>query len=681
MDLTKFEVPKHRIAEDFQSFCEELFYEELGDDSIKEYGERGHKQHGIDIYSPKTKTGIQVKVRSENKNKFLTVKDIKEDLERAQSAPFPIDTLIFATTSETKKEIEDYVFELNATLPHTSRVKTVKVYFWREIVKSLSEHLGLYNKHFTSESQKLWFKASVMLYKAAEFIDQGKLDTATTLLDEVDVKKIKELDESLVYLKYKTEGILEFTKNRLFTLQPHQHKAAALLLEACQYNCGDPGEKLLTEIEGLILMDCFAKAKEKLHKILENNKTDKAMCLLLELSESLEEFTNMMDQVEEEKLHKKDFLLAQSAFYLNTGDDARGREKLEQCFAFDPDDLFIAHEINRIKVRQLEKKCKQGKLNQSDQDQIDRIIVESSEIWELVKPQEVAKYRTAFLALKATAYTLKCDFNKVYEAYCQAIEKTPESTYLMSHLCLHATLAALDISEYESAFKHIVNCDENFVEAKNLFYAATLFHLGKFNEANALYEECCKSEIEWISHQAKEHQERLFTIEKILDTTYFLFMTKKDKSSNELFLQYYFSEEFGVAYEHAFKKQNKIVGPNMSVDVQVGDEIRTFILEDNKKIKGDNIISSQAPLFSRLKGKAVGEAVVVAPTCIPPEKGIIKNIKSKYAGVCNYREFFTKHEDITWGYRGKIGRLETKEDFDTFMKQLEEASRRFFPNL
>lgn len=131
----------------FQTFLKDLFNAVYSTETFEEYGSKGNKQDGIDIYSPKLKIGIQAKKKDINRNKKTVVNELlnelAETLEQIKDFPFPIEQLFFATTL--KKDITLQQACINGSL--TDGIN-VTLFSWDDIQNQLPYCPSVRNRYF-----------------------------------------------------------------------------------------------------------------------------------------------------------------------------------------------------------------------------------------------------------------------------------------------------------------------------------------------------------------------------------------------------------------------------------------------------------------------------------------------------------------------------------------------------
>ena len=165
----------------FQAFLKDLFNVIYATETFEEYGSKGNLQHGIDIYSPILRTGIQAKKKDLNRNKKLILKellnDLSETLEQVKNFPFPIEKLFFATTI--KKDITLQKACFNASISHGINVI---LFSWDEIQEKLPDCHSVRNKYFPHLHQANLQEAEI----------SKKLKKIKKLLSMLEVKKSTE---------------------------------------------------------------------------------------------------------------------------------------------------------------------------------------------------------------------------------------------------------------------------------------------------------------------------------------------------------------------------------------------------------------------------------------------------------------------------------------------------------
>lgn len=174
MKPSQYELPKFKNESDFETFCLDLFKAVFEDSSGKKYGRKGQAQHGIDLYFadfPQAKKAVQCKVRSDK----LTLADIQEDLEKFKEFPHEGYEIIFATTANRDKNLQDDCLKINT-----------QIYAWEDLLELLDSNLDIFHRYFISDEQKKYFNISTIIDLANNYYDDLQIDSALNLLEKID---------------------------------------------------------------------------------------------------------------------------------------------------------------------------------------------------------------------------------------------------------------------------------------------------------------------------------------------------------------------------------------------------------------------------------------------------------------------------------------------------------------
>jgi Restriction endonuclease len=132
------DLPKPKSWDEFEDIVWEIYTRKWKNPHAQRYGRSGQTQHGIDIYGQQNGAGdyiaIQCKRYEDNK---LTIKKIKQDIEKTHLFLSPINDYLIVTTDSRDTKIQDHVRKINDE--HKSRSKfTVRVVFWWDICSYLA---------------------------------------------------------------------------------------------------------------------------------------------------------------------------------------------------------------------------------------------------------------------------------------------------------------------------------------------------------------------------------------------------------------------------------------------------------------------------------------------------------------------------------------------------------------
>ncbi len=146
-----FEIPKPKNEADFERMCKLVYGAVFHDPRPKINGRKGQSQWGVDIYvndsADSGRIGIQCKKYCLTS---LTLKNVKEEVEKADKAKLPIKLLLIATTSESDSKLLLEVMKLSDDRKSKGLFE-VEVEFWDEIEYHIAENPFLQN-HYAPHS-------------------------------------------------------------------------------------------------------------------------------------------------------------------------------------------------------------------------------------------------------------------------------------------------------------------------------------------------------------------------------------------------------------------------------------------------------------------------------------------------------------------------------------------------
>ena len=140
----KIQLPPPDDQNDFEDLCENIAKEYWKDPTAERYGNQGHEQFGIDIFSPLAIEGgnmrvlaIQCKKKKRSTKRKLTKNDINSSLKKSDNFSPTLSRLIVATTSPKDPKIQSHVANINISRQKEDKFP-LEVWFWEDIEKLLS---------------------------------------------------------------------------------------------------------------------------------------------------------------------------------------------------------------------------------------------------------------------------------------------------------------------------------------------------------------------------------------------------------------------------------------------------------------------------------------------------------------------------------------------------------------
>ena len=113
------------------------------------FGVKGQNQKGIDVFSSKTKTVVQCKLKSIGKKDEIIrknlIQDINADLEKVKDLRIDFDKFVFVSTFRDDTQIQEYLSQLK-----NEQQLSFHLYYWGwdTITKHIEQSEGLLQKYF-----------------------------------------------------------------------------------------------------------------------------------------------------------------------------------------------------------------------------------------------------------------------------------------------------------------------------------------------------------------------------------------------------------------------------------------------------------------------------------------------------------------------------------------------------
>jgi hypothetical protein len=175
--MADYQLPRLKDEKKFEEFICDLFNEiEKIDNSdhtqYQLFGVKGQQQKGIDIFSPKSKTVIQCKLKDIGKKDDLVRKslmaDIHSDLKKAFDLQFEISRFIFVSTFRDDSALQEFTIQVmeEARLPFP-----LHYWGWDTITKYAEQHESILAKYF----DKFRAKPVKELKKKTSYLPNGAL--------------------------------------------------------------------------------------------------------------------------------------------------------------------------------------------------------------------------------------------------------------------------------------------------------------------------------------------------------------------------------------------------------------------------------------------------------------------------------------------------------------------------
>ena len=175
--MALYQLPRLKNEKKFEEFICDLFNEIENTDGFQNteyqnFGVKGQNQKGIDIFSPKTKTVIQCKLKDITKKDELIrkslIEDIHLDLKKAFDLQFDINRFIFASTFRDDSILQEFTSKLQeeVRLPFS-----LHYWGWDTLAKYAEQYESILIKYFP----KLIPKAPKPPKKPSPVLPEGSL--------------------------------------------------------------------------------------------------------------------------------------------------------------------------------------------------------------------------------------------------------------------------------------------------------------------------------------------------------------------------------------------------------------------------------------------------------------------------------------------------------------------------
>lgn len=156
--MATFQLPPLKNSEQFEHFVCDLFNHIDQTDSYTEFqifGVKGQNQKVIDIFSQRTKTVIQCKVK-DNRGKPETVRkkliaEMEEDLIKVEALSFPFERIIFASTFRDDAVIQEHLSDLRSEREYPF---SISYFGWDTLTNYVENYELLLRKYFRQFRQK-----------------------------------------------------------------------------------------------------------------------------------------------------------------------------------------------------------------------------------------------------------------------------------------------------------------------------------------------------------------------------------------------------------------------------------------------------------------------------------------------------------------------------------------------
>lgn len=208
----------------FEEICHQLWMSMWGDPNAHKYGRRGQEQHGVDIYGHPFYAegevyGVQCKGKTDNYGSKLTINELKDEANKADSFEPKLKQFIMATTSPSDVNIQEACRILNQSDEHEF---DVDVWSWEDISAEIQFREEVYKLFYGNlpvdlkcpneiHLGRMSFLSRLMAfitrpYIKSDFSDSLILRVGRLLFELVD-NSFRHGKASQVYVKYLEEGV------------------------------------------------------------------------------------------------------------------------------------------------------------------------------------------------------------------------------------------------------------------------------------------------------------------------------------------------------------------------------------------------------------------------------------------------------------------------------------------
>lgn len=262
--------------QDFETLCKKLWGEIWNCPEIKKNGRQGQAQHGVDVYGiPKGESeyyGIQCKGKSDYVNSSLTLKEVEEEISKAEQFEPPLKKFYFTTTASKDAELEKQVRQVNIDRIQNRKFE-VHLYSWEDIVDLIEENRCTFQWYVNSENFKDQYDVVFCFDNNETSIEYDvPVDEVTTLYvyKEPQVIANKVDSDKPNFLNQFNQGLFESLVS-LPSFGTTKYNASFAALYLCLDNIGNipiKHYKVIIEVEG----DCAEIDKDVPRGLLMSGK-------------------------------------------------------------------------------------------------------------------------------------------------------------------------------------------------------------------------------------------------------------------------------------------------------------------------------------------------------------------------------------------------------------------------
>ena len=684
MKPSQYELPKFKNESDFETFCLDLFKAVFEDSSGKKYGRKGQAQHGIDLYFadfPQAKKAVQCKVRSDK----LTLADIQEDLEKFKEFPHEGYEIIFATTANRDKNLQDDCLKINT-----------QIYAWEDLLELLDSNLDIFHRYFISDEQKKYFNISTIIDLANNYYDDLQIDSALNLLEKID-KHFDTLSKEFQYQVSLLKAKIFETKNTFSADSSIRDEIANYHLKVTEYCEGSSIEKHLSKAKAYFTMNESKKGLNELEVVLAlDAENEKAINLKITNLNNEQELNTFLDTIDPLLKVKPAYKASLAVFYFKNKNYDKAKELLTEALRSPK-----IKELEKLRFKELLYLCiffseslvPEKELSDQVINNLQNLISQIQDLWGTIKDKEISKYfshillpeidaRTSLLTRIQEEQELNEALRSILSVCDKGLEKCLADSYPANRFNYQKAKIYLDLQEYNKAYELISSVNLKLLPDAEIILAVAKFKIGNFIDSQARFKKLLNNEFtrEEYKTEAEQTYHKLFNLPSYLEQAYFLKMTEPSEENERRLLELIYGDPERHQHIEQFDSSidKTVVKENVAVKIKMDSgTAEFFILETNKKIpSGNKIYHPEHSLFKELLRKKIGDEFIVDRNHIPEKKGIIEDILLKYYAVADYKEFNRKYPDRPFGISATLPDNPTLDDLENMLEAVTERLNR-----
>ena len=471
--LLNTQIPPPASWEKFEDMCRDLWRLLWNDPNAQKNGRQGQAQAGVDVYGQPDGgsewAGVQCKGKDNYAEKTLTVKELRDEVDKAKKFTPPITKeYVMATTGLRDAKIQQVAREI--TQQHKKEgLFPVHVWFWEDIKDKFAEYPELIKKYYPD-----LYATTIGNAQIEQILDKltAQQESQNKILE--DVQRIEqnggiqieaiisgalksEYEEELNYSRdliseYKPLAALEFlnrlrdriwskadsnTRYRLLTnigtsniaLDDIQ-EGAKCLIKALQYNSKDE-KALLNAALGHIILEQQEEAKQFVRTVLKCNPASSRAYSMLVQSKIDQPYETVLDRVPKAHRNSPEVAFELGKMAAHHGKLKEAKKWLERGIEWESADVIeIQVVLGFVLVEMLPDGMEGfivGQIDEDTQSIIDRIIELFTEAWEKVKDTDLKSVKHAWIAQRGIILRLKKEYEQAAKDLDLAIELCPEN--------------------------------------------------------------------------------------------------------------------------------------------------------------------------------------------------------------------------------------------------------------